>query len=259
MANHKTILGLALLATLFSTLDGHPITVAPPLGEARPWTHPGTNPCGSLCERDWALEQMVSAGIIPDAVHSLLRQEITDGQPVAYYVASGDRIAAMTYAKNGIPFLDPSPRIAQFPEDRSYESAGYFVSHGGTGYWFVRIDYCGNWALILSPMTALFDEVPLVFSPGGIGTNAPIAGGAITPAGNQVSSRLPGGGGIAFPSFPGGGGILVPGGGGGGPDQSAPAPPAAVIPLPSPLYLLGSALTALIVFAASGPVRKRFS
>lgn len=80
----------------------------------RPWTTPGTNPCGGPCDRDWALGQMRQA--MPAEVHAELTRRIAAGEPsVADAVATGDRIVAMSYAKDGVPYVELSERVARFP------------------------------------------------------------------------------------------------------------------------------------------------
>ena len=205
---HQIRMALVFIAALAIPSDGRSTTVAPlPTSlllrsEARAWRNPGTNPCGLLCDREWALEEMVSAGVLPHPVSEKLRHAIDESEPVPFYVSSGDEIAAMTYAKNGTPYLDPSPRVAQFADGESFRSEGYFVTDGEAGYWFIKIEHCGNWALLPSEFSPLFEDIPLTFSPGGIGTNSPTGARAPASSAGQASSRIsPSGGGVGFPSF----------------------------------------------------------
>ncbi len=122
-------------------------------GGARTWSQPGTNPCGNLCQPDWALARM--RRLMPPEVHDELARRLATSVPAKRYrVATGDRIIAMSYAKGGVPFLEVAERMAQFPPAVRYEALGYSVVHDDFLYRFVRIAACGNWALIVAPLGA---------------------------------------------------------------------------------------------------------
>lgn len=212
---------LVLLAAFAFAAETPAVTVGP--GGLRTWSHPGTNPCRDLCHPDWALARM--RPLMPPDVHDELVRRLGASIPVGrYYVSTGDRILAMSYAKRGVPFLELVERIAQFQPEVRYEARGYAVAHDGLLYRFVRIAAGGNWALIVAP---------LVVQPAVVWSNAP------------VRLAVPGLGGVLF------GGRAITGSGGAvllaQPPRGYPllhTLPTSMPP-PSALWLLGSALAAL--------------
>ena len=141
-----------------ATIDGD-------LQSARPWTTSGTSPCNGLCDRDWALARMRE--FLPEEAFRQLETLSRYGAPSEYYVSSGDTILAMTYAKGGTAYLDPSLRVARFPDGTSYHSVGYLaVVNHDVGYRFVRIDLCGNWALIVDPSGGMSSSDEFLSGPG---------------------------------------------------------------------------------------------
>lgn len=201
---------------------------------ARPWTTPGTHPCNDLCDRDWALAKM--RDFLPAEAYRQLEQLTLYGTPAEYYVSSGDTILAMTYSNGGIAYMDPSLRIARFPEGTSYHASGYLAVVDDTGYRFVRIDLCGNWALIVGPSGGMLSSGEIVPGiDGGLrdlvigsvfgGIYGGIYGGTLVP---HTGGRIP------LAPF-----LVVPG---------RPQPPVlTVVPLTATLYLLGTAVAALFV------------
>lgn len=205
---------------------------------ARPWTTPGTNPCNDLCDRDWALAGMRE--FLPTAAYRQLEWLTRYGTPADYHVSSGDTILAMTYSKGGIAYLDPSLRVAQFPEGTSYHSVGYLAVVDDTGYRFVRIDLCGNWALIVESSGGMssLDEIQPGLEKQLSRVGDPVIGSVIgsIDGGNDGGVLVPGTGGTPPPPF-----VTVPG--------HIP-PPVLTIPVPAALYLLGTALCALFLIGA---------
>lgn len=213
-------------------------------GPVKPWTNPGTNRCGQLCGREWALDAMQH--VLPDHVASELREAIRETDPEMYFVTSGDMIAAMSYAKEGVPYVDRTPRVAAFKGGVSYRSEGY-IAHGFDAiYRFVRVEECGNWAIIVLPLEGLLtmegmgtlEDAPgdfLATVTGGTSTTdggphsvgAPLFGGG---AGRRLGTGAP----IVPPSLPP---LVTP------PSAAGPLP--LVVPLPVSIILLGTALAGL--------------
>lgn len=245
MSRPKFVLA-CLVVALFAG-DARAITIG--WWNARPWTSPGTNPCGDLCDRDWALGAMEH--LLPGQVAAAFRELIRETEPVPYAVSTGDTILAMTYAKGGTPFVDRTWRIADFADGVTYDSAGYFVHEDDVTYRFVRVEACGNWAIIIAPQPfpeaglLMMDALPPLVP-------APRRG----PSYAQTVLGGPSTGG--FPGFVGG---FIGGGGGSPPAYELPytppppsTPPSenpgppSVIPLPTTILLLGAALAVLASF-----------
>ena len=196
------------------------------LRSPRPWTAPGANPCDGACDARWALERM--RVVMPPEVHAELARRVDAGHGLApFRVATGDRIRAMSYARDGVPFVEFARRVAQFPEGTTYAARGFVVLDDGVLYRFVQVAACGNWALIVERPVAGF------------------GGGFWSGAGRYFAS------GGAF----GGGGIS--GGGGTLPGENRELPgqpplparevetPPAPIPAPATLALFAGCLAAL--------------
>ena len=137
-------LALVLAGLLGATASA--VTI--PANEPRPWTHPATHPCGELCGARWALDRMRS--VMPAEIYDELARRIGAGEtPTDFAVDTGAQIRAMSYARDGTPYMDYSRRVAQFPQGVAYPSRGHFVMRDGVRYRFVQIAACGNWALIV--------------------------------------------------------------------------------------------------------------
>lgn len=204
LRGRRTVLGTARAILMLSVLgpailagDASAVTVPP--DEPRPWTRPATNPCRELCGARWALDRM--HGLMPVELHEELARRMHAGDATTeYLVATGDDIRAMSYAKEGVPFVDFSRRVAQFPQDVRYPAHGYFVAHDGLLYRFVRIEACGNWALIVEHDGAAprvlswlsFDRLMLLSELGDViigGSGDDSLGSPADPPGDAVASR----------------------------------------------------------------------
>ena len=222
----RTLLAAAALCLIATSADA--------VTSPRPWTNPGANPCRDLCPEAWSVEQMRNAGVLPGDLLAALRQAPTADYPVQ----DGDLIVAMTYAKDGRPYLDTEHRLASF--DVPYHAHGHSIVWRGRMWRLVRVTACGNWALLVSGPFMAESITP--------------GPGLLTPA--AISSSV-------GPAVGGGGGFgAVGGGGGGGGGRLVPvpiflpgAPPAPEVPtLPKtpiipPISLpgtLGLLLTALL-------------
>ena len=165
----------------------------------RPWSNPGTNPCRDLCPEDWSIERMRDAGVLPGDLLEMLQL----APPAAYPVEDGDLIVAMTYARDGRPYLDTEHRIADF--ELPYKAYGYSAIWRGRVWRLLKVEACGNWALLVSGPT-----VAESIRPGRPGLVVPIS--------------LPSGGGSAGGAGGGGGGAGGGSGGGGGGSRPVPIP-----------------------------------
>lgn len=189
------------------------------------WSGPGPNACnteGDHCSLEWARQQL---SVKQQAEFSLARKR----NPLPQYlpIYDGDVIPLMAYAKGGVPHMDRRGTLATIDAP---ESAWGWQMDGWT---FVRIDACGNWAVVVTGKAKRLADASLV-----------LAAGTVIPRGGLGS----GGGG-----FGGGGG----GAGGGTPPicivclpvvippvivPPIEPPPPAPIPLPATGWLLLLAL-----------------
>ena len=208
----------------------------------RPWTNPGANPCRDLCPEAWSVEQMRDAGVLPGDLLAALRQAATADYPVQ----DGDLIVAMTYAKDGQPYLDTEHRLASF--DVPFHAHGYSIVWRGRMWRLVRVTACGNWALLVSgPIVAesITPAKPSLLTPAAI---PPSGGPAVGGGGFGGGGGGSGGGGSRLVPIP----IFLPG----TPPEVPTLPKTPIIPpisLPGTLGLLLTALLALPILGGREP------
>ena len=115
---------------------------APILTTAVQWT-PGTSPCDGACSLEWALDNMVREGTIPQPVaQRILAGEARQVESIA---RPGDIFPSMSYAVSGEPRWDE--RIYQLADgDRHHVTDELHVTYGNYTYRVANIRTCKNWA-----------------------------------------------------------------------------------------------------------------
>src|SRR5690625_3029739 len=115
---------------------------APILTTAVQWT-PGTSPCDGACSLEWALDNMVREGTIPQPVaQRILAGEARQVESIA---RPGDIFPSMSYAVSGDPRWDN--RTYQLADgDRHHVTDELHVTYGNYTYRVANIRTCKNWA-----------------------------------------------------------------------------------------------------------------
>ncbi|MCU9837800.1 hypothetical protein OEZ49_08480 [Ruegeria sp. WL0004] len=121
---------VSLSATIFLAT----VATASPLPR---WSGAGPNACRGACSQEWAIGQLNEA---ERAELAAARIAAPDPQP--FVVENGDVFTMMSYQKKGRPVAYRTYTVADLGEPE--------LAHGWSmnGWSFVRLEACGNWAIV---------------------------------------------------------------------------------------------------------------
>jgi len=118
------------------------------------WSGPGPNACRDRCTLEWAETQLTD-----DELAQLKAKQEEQPDPALFLVEDGTVFTLMSYFKDGKPIAYRTWTVAALTE---FETAwGWDM-----GEWaFVRLDACGNWAIIKKGTTIPVLSVPKPIAP----------------------------------------------------------------------------------------------
>lgn len=129
------LLACALVGTWIGIVTAAPAESA----TVRMYT-PGGAPCGDACTYEWAVEQF----------------GVPEGEPARMVIPAGSFVTQMSYAKDGVPYSMTDSAV--LAEDEP--GIGYYFERDGATFMMVRLDVCGNWAVMTPPAVVITPLAP---------------------------------------------------------------------------------------------------